>query len=144
MKTAYPFVAAVAGVVMLSTPLAAQEASGRYTMKDIEDGMLRLDTATGEVSYCRRKDDNWACDTAEDTRSVLVEQLAKLQEENAALRKRVAELEEKPKDSEKLKLPSDQDLDKVMDFMDRLMRRFYAFTKSMREQLEEKKPGEDT
>lgn len=144
MKSAYPFAAAVVGAVMLSVPAAAQDEPGRYTMKDIEDGMLRLDTATGEVSYCRKKDDNWACDTAEDTRSVLVEQLAKLQEENATLRKRVAELEKKPEENQKLKLPSDQDLDKVMDFMDRLMRRFYAFTKSMRDQLEEKKPGEDT
>ncbi len=138
--------AAVLGVVFLSVPSVAQDQLGRFTMKEIDDGLLRLDTQTGEVSYCRKTNATWACDTASDDRSVLADEVERLQEENAGLRNRLAELEKKSvdEDADRLKLPNDEDLDKVVDFMDRLMRRFYAFTKSMRDQIEDKKPGEDT
>ena len=138
--------ACATSILLVVAPAGAEEPLGRYTMKDIDDGMLRLDTATGEVSYCRKKDDTWACDAATGDRSDLAEEVARLQEENAELRNRLAELEKEPENQEadRLKIPSDQELDQVMDFMDRLMRRFYAFTKSMREQLEDKRPGEDT
>jgi regulator of replication initiation timing len=135
---------AVAAVMALTLPLAAQDQPGRYTMKDIDDGMLRLDTLTGEVSYCRKKEDAWVCDAAEDNRSDLVEEFARLQEENATLKNRLAEVEKRDSTSDELNLPNDADMEKMMNFMERLMRRFYAFAKSLRDQLEDGKYGEET
>ena len=135
---------AVAAVVALTTSLAAQDQAGRYTMKDIEDGMLRLDTLTGEVSYCSKKDDNWVCTAAEDNRSALADEVTRLQEENAALRNRLVQLEKKNTSDDQVNLPSDAEMEKVMNFMERLMRRFYAFAQSLRDQIEDGKYGEKT
>ncbi len=135
---------AAVAVMALSMPVMAQDQPGRYTMKDIDDGMLRLDTQTGEVSYCRRKDDSWACESAEDDRSALADEITRLQEQNATLRNRLAEFEKPGAGKDELNLPNDADMEKVMNFMERLMRRFYAFAKSLRDQLEDGKYAEET
>lgn len=138
--------ALVCAACVLAAPAAAQDQPGRYTMKDIEDGMLRLDTQTGAVSYCRKKEDTWACETAEDDQSALNTEITRLLRKNLELQNRVDELEKKltANDENHLKLPNDQDLDKVMGFMERLMSRFYAFAKSLRDSIEDEKIGEET
>ncbi len=135
---------ALAAFVALAMPAGAQDQAGRYTMKDIEDGMLRLDTLTGEVSYCTKKDDNWVCNAAEDNRSALADEVTRLQEENAALRNRLVQLEKRDTSDDRVNLPNDEDMEKVVNFMERLMRRFYAFTQSLRDQIEDGKYGEKT
>ena len=49
--------------------------------------MLRLDTRTGQVSLCARKDANWACNAVPDERQALESEIARLQRENGALKK---------------------------------------------------------
>ena len=124
----------------------AQDQPGRFAMKDIEDGMLRLDTQTGAVSYCRKKEDAWACETADDDQSTLNEEITRILRQNLELQNRIDELEKKlaAKDENHLKLPNDQDMDKVMGFMERLMSRFYDFARSLRNRLEDEKIGEET
>ncbi|MGI9415279.1 MAG: hypothetical protein ACR2PM_16505 [Hyphomicrobiales bacterium] len=128
-----------AAALLIGVPAWAQDQSQRYAMKDVEDGILRLDTYTGTVSYCRRKADAWVCESAVDDRTALSEEMTRLEDENASLKKRIAELE-KPSGTDQqnsLQLPSDEELDKVMGFLERLMRRFYAFTRSLRDKLEQ-------
>ena len=38
--------------------------NGRYSFNPMADGMLRLDTRTGQVSRCSRSDAGWACNVA--------------------------------------------------------------------------------
>lgn len=131
----------ITAAVLYTLPALAQDQPGRFTMKDIEGGILRLDTQTGDVSHCREKNENWVCETAADDRSAMHDEIARLQQENEQLQSRIAELEKQPgtgKQNE-LNLPSDEDMDEVMGFMERLMRRFYAFTRSLSDQL-----GEET
>lgn len=131
----------IAAAFLFTVPAVAQDQPGRYTMKDIEDGILRLDTQTGHVSYCREKSESWVCETAADDRSALDDEIARLDEKNRQLQRRIAELEKQPGKVEKnqLNLPSDEDMDQIMGFMERFMRRFYAFAQSLRDQL-----GEET
>lgn len=131
----------IAAAFLFAAPAVAQDQPGRYTMKDIEDGFLRLDTQTGHVSYCRKKSESWVCETAADDRSALDDEIARLDEKNQQLRRRIAELEKQPGAARKneLNLPSDEDMDQIVGFMERLMRRFYAFAQSLRDQL-----GEET
>ena len=119
----------------------AQDQPGRYTMKDIEDGILRLDTQTGDVSYCHKKSESWVCEMAADDRSALHDEITSLHEKNEQLENRIAKLQKKPGSGEKnqLNIPSDEDMDQIMGFMERLMRRFYAFARTLRDQL-----GEET
>ena len=49
--------------------------------------MLRLDTRTGAVSICAKKETGWACNAVPDERQALENEIARLQGENGALKK---------------------------------------------------------
>jgi hypothetical protein len=96
--------------------------NGRYSFNPVADGVLRLDTRTGQVSECSRSDAGWACKLVPDERSALEIEIARLQNENERLKKEL--LARGPpipggpgpspaKPSEELKLPSDADVDNV-------------------------------
>ena len=59
----------------------------RYTFHRVEDGYLRLDGRTGQVSMCARRPVGWACQAVPDERAALEAEIARLQGENAALKK---------------------------------------------------------
>jgi len=61
--------------------------NGRYTFSQVPDGMLRLDTRTGAVSLCAKKEAGFACNTVPDERLALENEIARLQRENGALKK---------------------------------------------------------
>ena len=61
--------------------------NGRYSFSTVADGMLRLDTRTGAVSICARKDASWACTSVPDERQALENEIARLQRENGTLKK---------------------------------------------------------
>jgi hypothetical protein len=57
--------------------------NGRYSFHAMADGVLRLDTRTGQVSQCSRSDAGWACRAVPDERSTLESEIGRLQGENA-------------------------------------------------------------
>lgn len=61
--------------------------NGRYTINRVDDGFLRLDTRTGQVSICARKTVGWGCQVVPDERTALENEIARLQNDNAALKK---------------------------------------------------------
>jgi hypothetical protein len=61
--------------------------NGRYSFSSVADGVLRLDTRTGQVSQCSRSDAGWVCKAVPDERSALETEIARLQGENATLKK---------------------------------------------------------
>ena len=61
--------------------------NGRYSFYPVADGVLRLDTRTGQISQCSRSDAGWACKVVPDERSALETEIARLQGENATLKK---------------------------------------------------------
>ena len=78
--------------LLMALPAAAQTASldrenGRYSFKDVPEGVMRLDTRSGQVSLCARKDAGWACNAVPDERSALESEIARLQRENGAMKK---------------------------------------------------------
>src|SRR5438132_11519271 len=60
--------------------------NGRYSFTPVADGVLRLDTRTGQVSQCSRSDVGWACKVVPDERLALETEIARLQGENATLK----------------------------------------------------------
>ena len=60
---------------------------GRFSFHKVDEGFLRLDTRTGQVSLCNHKNLGWACDTIPDERAALENEIARLQTGNAALKK---------------------------------------------------------
>ena len=64
----------------------------RYGMTQVEDGYLRLDRETGEVSHCRRIGADWSCTVRPDERRDLENELTALREERQALRRENGQL----------------------------------------------------
>ena len=74
----------LAAVAAASAQTATPDSeNGRYSFSPVADGVLRLDTRTGQVSQCSRSDAGWACKVVPDERSALETEIARLQGENA-------------------------------------------------------------
>jgi hypothetical protein len=72
-----------------STPEARspETGEGRYTFSRMNGGYVRLDNRTGQVSYCSKRSVGWTCQLAPEDRGVLENEIVRLQEENASLKK---------------------------------------------------------
>ena len=107
--------AAAGGPAALAQTALPDSENGRYTFNQVADGLLRLDTRTGQVSLCAKKDAGFACNTVPDERTALENEIARLQRENGALKKDML--------ARKLPLPSDAEIDRVMSAFEKMWRR---------------------
>src|SRR5271155_1738130 len=94
-------IAVVIATLCITAPAIAQNAAasdaapdaadGRYLFEKPADGQangyVRLDTQTGAVALCSQKPVGWACEAAPEDRAALESEIARLQAENAALKK---------------------------------------------------------
>jgi hypothetical protein len=85
------FAIAIAALALTATA-CAQDAvppdadEARYSFHKVDEGFLRLDLQTGQVALCGRQTVGWACVTVPDDRTVLENEIARLQKENAQLK----------------------------------------------------------
>ena len=135
------YMAGLAPAMAADTP---DTENGRYTLQPSGDGMIRLDTRTGTVSNCSNSAAGWACYAVPDERTALDAEIGRLQAENDKLKEQLASREPAPApgkiedalpksdkapnsaDSQRkieIPLPSDQDMDRVMSFLERAWRR---------------------
>jgi cell shape-determining protein MreC len=112
-----------------STGLAA-EISSRYVLEKVEQGFLRLDSETGAMALCSAKAGVWECQPVKDQGLDHMAELARLKTENQQLKARLAELE---KSRVQLKLPTDQEVDRMMDVFSKMFDRFLDFAREMDE-----------
>ncbi len=138
-------VTALAAVLVAMAIAHAEAASpdpenGRYTFKDVADGILRLDSRSGQVSLCSKRGAGWVCQAVPDERSALDSEIARLERENAALKQRLSGSEpRKPLDRD-LALPSDAEIDRMMSVVERMWRRLVDMVQGMqKEQIEKRK-----
>jgi hypothetical protein len=132
------------GAALLAIPAAAQspepvsppKAEDRFRFSPVEGGVLRLDARTGQVSFCRSRAGSWACETAADDRAALEAEIGRLQNRVAALEKQAAE----PKPDGIMKLPSDAEIDQVMTFFERMMKRFRTMVESLKREFDAAPP----
>jgi len=83
---------ALAGLVLAGLAAWAQSTvpesdDSRYTFNRVDDGYLRLDGRTGQVSICARRPVGWTCEAVPDERAALEAEIARLQGENTAVKK---------------------------------------------------------
>jgi hypothetical protein len=114
----------------------SEERNGRFVMTPVEGGFLRMDSHTGAVSMCQRTGGKWACETVADDRRALDKELERLGAENRELSGTVRRLEERlalpdgegrdrrADKTPRLQLPSEEEVDRALGYMQRLMRKF--------------------
>lgn len=122
----------------MTLPAAAQvrEAPGRYTMQPVDGGFLRLDTQTGAVAMCRPGAGGTVnCQPSEGDQG-LPGEFARLRAENIELKAEVKRLEGiaglsgrtgpqiNSQPPEKLQLPTEQDVDQALDYVERMYKKF--------------------
>ncbi len=123
---------AIALALLVGAAPDADQAGGRYRMTPAEGGaFLRLDTQTGAMSVCQRKDGRWACEAVPDERRALETEIDRLKSEVKRLEELLALPDPGTPDSKraqrsgpKLSLPSEEDIDRAMDYAQRMMRKF--------------------
>lgn len=69
---------------------AAPQASARFSLNKVDGGFLRLDTSTGQMSFCSQRYTGWTCQVVPDDRAALDAEIARLQGQIATLKTEVA------------------------------------------------------
>jgi len=127
----------VALACSLATPVQAQSApdsaDGRFTFHRADDGFLRLDGRSGQVSLCQRRSAGWECQAVPDERAALESEIARLQTDNANLKRELlshnlplpggVKPEAFGRSDDRLQLPSDAELNRAMAFVEKVWKR---------------------
>ena len=85
--------AALLGLGGIGTAVAQQmpdRENGRYALSPVTDGVIRLDTRTGDVSTCANTGIGWACYAVPDERAALDAEIGRLQADNEKLKAELA------------------------------------------------------
>jgi hypothetical protein len=146
------------GTAAAAQPMPDAE-NGRYALSPVADGVIRLDTRTGAVSTCTNTGNGWACYVVPDERAALDSEIGRLQDDNEKLKAQLAAREPvvtgkideplpkadslkkadpKVTDSERkieIPLPSDQDVDRVMSFLEQAWRRLVEMANRMQKDV---------
>lgn len=116
-----------AGLGLAGGARAQDPAPGRYSMQKSETGIARLDTQTGEVSLCQERDGQLVCRMAADERTAFELEIDLLAKRVEALEKAV----ESGGAVAKPDLPTDEEIDRTMGIMERMMRKFMDIVKDL-------------
>lgn len=119
-----------AAFVLLAGTAHAEQAE-RYRLEKSGDGFVRMDTQTGAMSICEQRNAQLVCRMAADERSAMQDEVQRLQGQIRALDERVAKLENSLSAKLESSLPSEEDFNKTMGYMERFFRSFMGMVKEM-------------
>jgi hypothetical protein len=119
----------LSGFLVLSHGVAMAETPGRFSFREIEGGVMRLDTQSGQVSHCLREQGQMVCRSVADDRQPLDDEIARLRRENADLKAQIAGRGSVPK----VTMPTEEEMDKALGMAERFFRRMMQFFKTEQE-----------
>lgn len=130
---------------VITEPLADDQ----YHVVQIADGVLRIDRQSGEITECRDDGNGWICRLSADDRQAYEAEINRLDLEISRLEGQVSRLQgtldaqreadrsdTDPAVRERLDLPTDDELDAVMDTAEEAMRRFFGIVQRLRDDME--------
>jgi hypothetical protein len=146
--------AVVALAAALAAPAAHAQGSpenddSRFTFHRADDGYLRLDGRSGQVSLCERRPAGWQCQAVPDERAALEGEIARLQANNARLKKELLahnlplpgglkpDLPSRGEDATG-GLPSDAELNRIMSFIEKVWKRMVEMIVSTQKDMMKK------
>ncbi|RUX44290.1 MAG: hypothetical protein EOS58_12215 [Mesorhizobium sp.] len=110
----------------------------RYRLEKSANGYIRMDTQTGAMSICEERSGQLVCKMAADERAAFQDEVDKLQTSVKALDERVAKLENSLSARLESQLPSEEDFNKTLGYMEQFFRTFKDIVKDM-----DKENGDD-
>ena len=151
-----------AGLSVLATSASAQLVTeprdeDQYHVVEIEDGLVRIDRRTGEITECQDSANGWVCRLSADDRLAYEAEINRLDAEVERLENELVVAREasggagqdaspipSPEDEtsqdgvlrDRLDLPTDEELDAVMETAEEVVRRFFGMVEDLREDLE--------
>ncbi|MEO0382844.1 MAG: hypothetical protein AAF234_04755 [Pseudomonadota bacterium] len=144
-------------VSVMVVPAIAQQADNpvngdQYHIVELEDGVLRIDRQTGDISECNETQNGWVCRLSADDRLAYEAEINRLDAEVDSLQEELLAARQAPGENfslapdsdaddpssvrERLDLPTDEELDAVIDTAEEVMRRFFGMVEGLREDLE--------
>jgi hypothetical protein len=126
MRAVLLMIATTAGLAA-AAPALAQDA-GRYRLERTQSGFVRMDTETGRMTLCEESEGALACKPAADPRDASADEIERMAARIEALEKRVADLEGGARVGG---LPTDEEFERTMGFMERFFRRFIGVVKDL-------------
>ena len=135
-------------LVMARAEMAPSDEGGRFLLRKAEDGWFRVDQHTGQASLCREGNVGFTCELIPDDRDALLDEITRLSEENAMLRAQIARggeppampgepdnPQDDPGKDDGLNLPSEEDIDRMMDTFRTMFERFMAMVKDLQQEF---------
>jgi hypothetical protein len=132
---AVPFILAAATAVAFSGPAVAQDAE-RYRLERTESGFVRMDTRTGQMSFCEERSGELACRPAADARTAETDRTGELDRRVEELEARISALESRAQAQLGAGLPSEAEFEQTLSFMERFIRRFWGVAKDLERESE--------
>jgi tetrahydromethanopterin S-methyltransferase subunit B len=131
---------------------AAAADADRYRLERTDNGFVRMDTRTGEMSVCEERWNELVCRLAADERTAVQAEIERLQTQMKALEARtaavkaledrVAALENSLAAKLEQSLPTEEDFNRTMGYMEKFFRSFMGIVKEF-EDDKTQAPGAD-
>ena len=121
------FLLIVAASALTGVPAVAQDVE-RYRLERTEAGYVRLDTVTGRMSICEERSGQLVCKAAVEEREAYDRDLGSLQDRLERVEQRLSRLEGQAAPGA---LPSDEEFEQTMGYMEKFFRRFMGIVKDL-------------
>ncbi|MGB7287213.1 MAG: hypothetical protein WBC71_09810 [Salaquimonas sp.] len=139
---------------------SSEQSAERYQLRRDNGGLVRLDKVTGEISTCETVQSKLVCRMAVDERSALQDELASLQDTIDEMQAQIDELksanttkdngsnqstenktpltgkDEKRAYDKKTDSFMDEEVDRVVEYSSKILRRFFTVMKELRDDFE--------
>ena len=140
-----PRIALISPLLLMSLLASASAAEpDRYRLEKTPNGYVRMDTRTGEMSICQEKWGELVCRMAADERTAVQDEMERLQTELKvlndqlatvkALEDRVTKLENSVTAKIEQSLPTEEDFNKTMSYMERFFRSFMGIVRDFEDE----------
>jgi hypothetical protein len=128
MKITFPV-----AILLMSTGLSFAQDANRYSLEKTTDGYVRMDKSTGEMSICKQQGDQLICRVAADDRVALEDGITRLEARLTKIEEKLAAME-KSGTTSKTTLPTDEEFEKTIGYMEKFFRRFMGAVQDLNKQ----------